>query len=244
MPMFTPRRPRRLLSFALVFAAAYLAALILPAHASDSKNLALVSVKRGSDKEPVEFVIELYPQAAPGTVENFKKLVRRGFYKGLHIHRVVPNFLIQMGDPRSTKLKRRDIGTNGPGYTIPSEANNLKVEEGAVVMARLPDDINPTQRSNGSQFFIALDRMSSLDGNHTVFGRVVSGMEAVRSLSMTQRDTNAMPSVPLKIRRIRLIDSGEVPVPEVDDSAEGEPAPAPSGPQADPQRTIDAIFVE
>ncbi|KML40766.1 MULTISPECIES: peptidylprolyl isomerase [Bacillales] len=119
--------------------------------------------------EKVEF--ELYPEAAPGTVENFKKLVNEGFYNGLNFHRVIPGFVSQGGCPNGT-------GTGGPGYTIKceTEGNPHKHVEGSLSMAHAGRD------TGGSQFFIVHEPQPHLNGVHTVFGKVTSGMEAVKAM--------------------------------------------------------------
>jgi peptidyl-prolyl cis-trans isomerase B (cyclophilin B) len=119
--------------------------------------------------EKVEF--ELYPEAAPGTVENFKKLANEGFYNGLSFHRVIPGFVSQGGCPNGT-------GTGGPGYTIKceTEGNPHKHEEGSLSMAHAGRD------TGGSQFFIVHEPQPHLNGVHTVFGKVTSGIEAVKAM--------------------------------------------------------------
>lgn len=119
--------------------------------------------------EKVEF--ELYPEAAPGTVENFKKLANEGFYNGLTFHRVIPGFVSQGGCPNGT-------GTGGPGYTIKceTEGNPHKHEEGSLSMAHAGRD------TGGSQFFIVHEPQPHLNGVHTVFGKVTSGMDTVKAM--------------------------------------------------------------
>jgi peptidyl-prolyl cis-trans isomerase B (cyclophilin B) len=117
--------------------------------------------------------IELFDDAAPKTVENFKKLAQDGFYDGLVFHRVIKDFMIQGGCPQGS-------GTGGPGYTFEDEFNQHKVERGALAMA------NAGPNTNGSQFFIVTkDSAPWLDGKHTVFGKVTSGMEAVDAIEGT-----------------------------------------------------------
>ncbi|MDO8494646.1 MAG: peptidylprolyl isomerase [Deltaproteobacteria bacterium] len=129
-----------------------------------------------------EIQIELYPKEAPLSVTNFVQLAQKGFYNGLTFHRVVPSFVIQGGDPDGT-------GTGGPGYTIPAEIG-LKHKKGALAWARLPETdgrgqpVNPEKRSSGSQFYIALDALPSLDGGYTVFGQTTAGMEVVEKIQM------------------------------------------------------------
>src|SRR4026209_2992580 len=111
--------------------------------------------------------IEVFPEAAPKTVENFTKLASDGFYDGLAFHRVIPDFMIQGGCPRGD-------GTGDPGYEFEDEPNEHRVERGALAMAKRGPD------PNGSHFFIVTTRAAPwLDGKHTVFGRVSSGMDVV-----------------------------------------------------------------
>lgn len=123
-----------------------------------------------------EIVVELDPAAAPQTVNNFVFLARKGFYDGLTFHRVEPGFVIQGGDPLGT-------GSGGPGYTIPAEIG-LPHVEGAIAMARLPDDVNPERASSGSQFYITLAPTPFLDNAYTVFGHVVEGMDVVKAIQV------------------------------------------------------------
>src|SRR3954466_4742137 len=122
--------------------------------------------------------VELFDDDAPKTVENFLKLARGGFYVGVVFRRVIPDFMIQGGDPTGT-------GMGGPGYSFEDEFNDHKVERGALAMA------NAGPNTNGSQFFIVTAQATPwLDGKHTVFGRVTSGMEAVDSIEQTDTDAN------------------------------------------------------
>jgi peptidyl-prolyl cis-trans isomerase B (cyclophilin B) len=120
-----------------------------------------------------EVLIELYPDVAPKTVENFVSLVEEGFYDGLTFHRVIPGFMIQGGDPDGN-------GTGGPGYSIEGEfssngfENNLKHDRGVISMARSHDP-----NSGGSQFFIMVADTPSLDGEYASFGKVIEGMDVV-----------------------------------------------------------------
>lgn len=116
----------------------------------------------------------LNPQVAPLSVTNFIQLSQGGFYNGLVFHRVVPNFVVQGGDPKGT-------GSGGPGYTIPAEIS-LPHTQGALAWARLPDQVNTQKRSSGSQFYITLEKVPYLDGEYTVFGQTVSGMDVVKKI--------------------------------------------------------------
>ncbi len=139
---------------------------------------------------PVE--IELFPNEAPKTVENFTRLAGEGFYDGLTFHRVIPDFMIQGGCPRGD-------GTGGPGYQFEDELNDNRVARGALAMANAGPD------TNGSQFFIVTaDECSWLDGKHTVFGRVVSGQDVVDRISTVERDARDRPREPVTIDRIEL----------------------------------------
>jgi len=119
-------------------------------------------------------IAELYDNETPITVDNFKKLISEGFYNGLNFHRVIPNFMMQAGCPNG-------VGTGGPGYTIKCEVNADKQyhDRGVLSMAHAGRD------TGGSQFFICHHRqgVAHLDGNHTCFGRVVDGLDAMASIS-------------------------------------------------------------
>jgi cyclophilin family peptidyl-prolyl cis-trans isomerase len=117
---------------------------------------------------------QLNPKEAPLSVTNFIQLAQGGFYNGLSFHRVVPNFVIQGGDPEGT-------GRGGPGYTVPAEIKLAHVQ-GALAWARLPDNVNPKKRSSGSQFYIALEKIPYLDGEYTVFGQTISGFDVVQKI--------------------------------------------------------------
>jgi len=121
-----------------------------------------------------EIVCELYPKNAPLSVTNFIYLAKGGFYNGLTFHRVVPDFVIQGGDPLGT-------GSGGPGYTIPAEIG-LAHKEGALAWARTGDEVNPQRRSSGSQFYITLKATPFLDGAYTVFGQTIKGMDIVKRI--------------------------------------------------------------
>ncbi len=128
-------------------------------------HYAIIETERGI------IVLELYPESAPKTVANFEALVNKGFYNGLTWHRVVPDFVIQGGDPDGT-------GAGGPGYTVPAEIKEKHLR-GSVATARTGDEVNPQRASSGSQFYICLEPQPGLDGQYTVFGGVIKGMDAV-----------------------------------------------------------------
>ena len=142
--------------------------------------------------------IELYPEIAPISCENFEKLVKDGFYDGLTFHRVIPGFMIQGGCPLGT-------GTGGPGWTIKGEfasngvKNDLKHTRGVLSMAR-----SMMPNSAGSQFFIMHEDAPHLDGQYAAFGKVVSGMEAVDEIAATETDANDKPRTPQRMKRVYI----------------------------------------
>ncbi len=124
-------------------------------------------------------VIQLDEKAAPKTCANFKKLVQQGFYDGTYFHRVIAGFMIQGGDPNTKDADPKNDGLGGPGWTVPAEIG-LKHVRGAVATARQADAVNPKRESSGSQFFIDVADLPSLDaGGYTVFGKVIEGMDTV-----------------------------------------------------------------
>ncbi|MDX6467868.1 MAG: peptidyl-prolyl cis-trans isomerase [Gaiellaceae bacterium] len=136
--------------------------------------------------------IELFDDDAPKTVANFTKLAGDGFYNGVVFHRIIPDFMIQGGDPTGT-------GSGGPGYTFEDEFNDHKVVRGALAMA------NAGPNTNGSQFFIVTTEAASwLDGKHTVFGRVTDGMDVVDAISALDTDARDRPHTDVVIERVEL----------------------------------------
>ena len=136
--------------------------------------------------------LELHDGDAPATVENFKKLASEGFYDGVIFHRVIPDFMIQGGDPTGT-------GSGGPGYQFEDEFNDRKVERGALAMA------NAGPNTNGSQFFIVTaDACPWLDGKHTVFGRVTSGMDVVDAISSVETGPGDRPQDDVRIESVTV----------------------------------------
>jgi peptidyl-prolyl cis-trans isomerase B (cyclophilin B) len=138
--------------------------------------------------------VELFDDDAPATVDNFVKLAREGFYDGVIFHRVIPDFMIQGGDPTGT-------GTGGPGYQFDDEFNDRKVVRGALAMA------NAGPNTNGSQFFIVTaDACPWLDGKHTVFGQVTSGLDVVDEISAVETDARDRPRDDVRIESVTLVD--------------------------------------
>jgi cyclophilin family peptidyl-prolyl cis-trans isomerase len=136
--------------------------------------------------------VELFDDDAPVTVKNFRDLAGKGFYDGVIFHRVIKDFMIQGGDPTGT-------GTGGPGYTFEDEINDHKIVRGALAMA------NAGPGTNGSQFFIVTtDSAPWLDGKHTVFGQVTSGMDAVDSIEATPTAVRDKPVDDVVIERVEL----------------------------------------
>jgi cyclophilin family peptidyl-prolyl cis-trans isomerase len=143
-----------------------------------------------TNKGAIEF--ELFDEDAPNTVANFVKLSRQGFYDGVIFHRVIPDFMIQGGDPTGT-------GSGGPGYQFADEHNHHRVERGALAMA------NAGPNTNGSQFFIVTAGACPwLDGLHTVFGRVSSGMDVVDALERTPTDNGDRPLEEIRIESVAI----------------------------------------
>jgi cyclophilin family peptidyl-prolyl cis-trans isomerase len=136
--------------------------------------------------------LELFDGDAPKTVENFRKLAEDGFYNGVIFHRIIPDFMIQGGDPTGT-------GSGGPGYSFEDEFNDHPVARGALAMA------NAGPNTNGSQFFIVTaEACPWLDGKHTVFGQVTGGMDVVNAISSTETGPNDRPREDVVIERIDL----------------------------------------
>src|SRR5919202_1866530 len=139
-----------------------------------------------------DIVLELFEEDAPKTVSNFKKLASEGFYDGLIFHRVISDFMIQGGCPQGT-------GTGGPGYTFEDEINPHKVVRGALAMA------NAGPNTNGSQFFIVTTEEAPwLDGKHTVFGQVTSGMDVVDAIEGVETDGRDKPHDDVRIESLEL----------------------------------------
>jgi cyclophilin family peptidyl-prolyl cis-trans isomerase len=136
--------------------------------------------------------LELFDDDAPKTVQNFLDLAGKGFYDGVIFHRVIPNFMIQGGDPTGT-------GTGGPGYTFEDEFNDHPVARGALAMA------NAGPNTNGSQFFVVTTEAAPwLDGKHTVFGQVTNGMDVVDQIGNAATDASDKPLEQITIERVEV----------------------------------------
>jgi len=157
-----------------------------------------------------DMVIEFWPDAAPSTVENFKKLARDGFYDGTAIHRIVKGFMIQGGDPLTKKPEAEPYwGTGGPGYEIKAEFNDRSHVRGVISMARSQDP-----DSAGSQFFICLGDATFLDGQYTAFGRLTRGDDVLGRLGDTPTLTapggeQSKPARRVAVESIRIVRASE-----------------------------------
>ena len=151
-------------------------------------------VKKMSEQQAIirtnlgDITLKFFPEVAPNHVNNFIELAKKGFYNGTTFHRVVPKFVIQGGDPNSKNPDRSKHGMGGPGYPVKAEFNKKPHRRGTLSMARSahPD-------SAGSQFFICVADIPSLDGQYTVFGEVVKGIEVVDKIVSQPRDGNDNP---------------------------------------------------
>jgi len=142
-----------------------------------------------------EMEIVLFPDLAPKHVESFLKLAKSGFYNGTIFHRILPGFMIQGGDPLTKDPANRNrFGTGGPGYTVPAEFSKVAHEKGILSAARTQDP-----NSAGSQFFIMVAKSPHLDGQYTVFGEVVQGLEVLETIVNQPRDLKDNP-----VKRIEM----------------------------------------
>ncbi len=163
----------------------------------DSKESNIVVMKTSMG----DIEIELFEKDAPLHVANFKKLVKSGFYEGTTFHRVIPGFMIQGGDPNSKDNDKSNDGQGGPGYTIPAEIK-AKHEIGSIAGARLSDAVNPKKESSGSQFYIVTGDASHLDGQYTVFGKVIKGMDVALKIEKVKRDAMDNPIEKVTIEKV------------------------------------------
>jgi peptidyl-prolyl cis-trans isomerase B (cyclophilin B) len=148
-----------------------------------------------------EMVIEFWPDVAPKTVENFKKLAREGFYDGTCFHRVIKGFMIQGGDPQTKDLAKEAVwGTGGPGYQIRAEFNDRHHDRGVISMARSSDP-----DSAGSQFFICHGNARFLDKQYTAFGKLVKGDEVLEQIATTRTHPPDRPNQRMGIESIQIV---------------------------------------
>lgn len=188
--------------------AIFLSSLSLIAVMADEVAVFDVQWGRKQDRQTRSFAIA-FDKEAPYTAYNFKRLVTSNYYVKTTIHRVIPNYLVQGGDPLSKGKDRSRVGTGGPGYTLPPEINRKHLR-GAVAMGRLSDAVNPRRLSNGSQFYVCLQPIPTQDGKDTVFGEVVGGLEALDEISRLPADSNANPIDPVIVTRAYLIDRSQL----------------------------------
>jgi cyclophilin family peptidyl-prolyl cis-trans isomerase len=160
-------------------------------YASKQKNILVIDSDMGVIK------IALFYNDAPKNVSNIIKLANEGFYNGTTFHRVVPNFVIQGGDPNSKDEDPENDGYGGPGYYIEDEiSKKLKFLEGTVGMA------NAGPNTNGSQFFICINPQPRLDGKYTIIGQVIEGMDVVRKIEKMERDENDRPYISVRMNKV------------------------------------------
>jgi len=154
-----------------------------PSNADTKAPHVLIKTKFG------EMEAVLFPDLAPKHVESFLKLAKSGFYNGTIFHRIIPGFMIQGGDPLTKDPANRSrYGTGGPGYTVPAEFNKVAHEKGILSAARTADP-----NSAGSQFFIMVDKAPHLDGQYTVFGEIVKGVDVAETIVSQPRDLKDNP---------------------------------------------------
>jgi peptidyl-prolyl cis-trans isomerase B (cyclophilin B) len=156
-------------------------------------EVAIIETKFG------RIVLAFFPEAAPKHVENFKKLAESGFYDSTTFHRVIPGFMIQGGDPNSKDDDRLNDGLGGPGYVLEAEFNRKPHLRGTLAMAR-----GPQPNSAGSQFYICHQPQPHLDGQYTVFGQILSGLDVVDKIANVPRDqrNNPLESIYMTIKII------------------------------------------
>jgi len=148
----------------------------------NSNEVAVIKTSEG------DMVVQFWTDAAPNTIENFKKLAKQGFYNGTIFHRIVKGFMIQGGDPNSKDpAKENKYGEGGPGYKIKAEFNDHSHERGVISMAREPDP-----DSAGSQFFICLAPVTRLDHQYTTFGKLIKGDDVLEKIGNTPVTRNSM----------------------------------------------------
>jgi len=170
-----------------------------PVPGETADEVAIIDTKFG------KIILEFFPDVALGHVANFKKLARDGFYDGCTFHRVIPNFMIQGGDPNSKDADRSNDGMGGPGYTVNAEFNQRQHLRGVLSMARSQDP-----NSAGSQFFICVADIPHLDGQYTVFGKVIKGMEAVDQIVNLPRDQKDNPLDPAIMLKVSIVPRSQV----------------------------------
>jgi peptidyl-prolyl cis-trans isomerase B (cyclophilin B) len=176
-----------------------------PASTNSQNEVAVIKTSEG------DMVVEFWTDAAPATIENFKKLAKQGFYNGTIFHRIVKGFMIQGGDPNSKDPnKEAKYGEGGPGYKIKAEFNDHSHERGVISMARDPDP-----DSAGSQFFICLAPVTRLDHQYTTFGKLIKGDDVLTKIGDTPVTRNSMgenskPTKRVTIEKIDIVPADSV----------------------------------
>ncbi|MFO7650185.1 MAG: peptidylprolyl isomerase [bacterium] len=140
--------------------------------------------------------VKFYTEDAPKNVTNVANNAIKGFYNGLTFHRIVPGFVVQGGDPKGD-------GTGGPGYTVPAEIKR-KHDKGALAMARTGDQVNPRKESSGSQFYLCLAPLPMLDGNYTVIGQIVEGMDVMEKIGGVKTGGQDRPVNPVVMEQVTV----------------------------------------
>src|SRR6266702_8252667 len=172
---------------------------------NSSNEVAVIKTSEG------DMVVQFWTDAAPNTIENFKKLARKGFYDGTIFHRIIKEFMIQGGDPNSKDPAKEDsYGEGGPDYNIKAEFNDHAHERGVLSMARGPDP-----DSAGSQFFICLAPVHRLDHQYTTFGKLIKGEDVLEKIGNTPVERNAQgemskPTKRVTIEKIDIVAAGSV----------------------------------
>jgi peptidyl-prolyl cis-trans isomerase B (cyclophilin B) len=190
--------------FSMLFVSVFLVGNVMaegPRHRSftDDEVAKMAKTKAIIETSFGKIELKFFPEVAPNHVDNFIQLSKKGFYDGSVFHRVIPDFMIQGGDPKSKSDNRAAHGTGGPGYTLKAEFNKKPHNRGALSMARMR---NPD--SAGSQFFICVKASAFLDGKYTVFGEVVTGMDVADKIVSQPRDKrdNPLERVEMKMKII------------------------------------------
>lgn len=168
---------------------------------AEVKEVAVVKTSEG------EMVLEFWPDVAPGHVENFKKLAKKGYYDGTCFHRVIKGFMIQGGDPNTKdESKKGNWGQGGPGYTIKAELNSKAHVRGVLSMARLPSGYD----TGGSQFFICHGNPSQLDGQYTVFGQLIKGDDVLEKIATTATEPGDRPVKRMNVESIKIVPAASI----------------------------------
>ncbi len=172
---------------------------------TNQKEVAVLKTSEG------EMVVEFWPEVAPKTVENFKKLAKEGFYDGTAFHRIIKGFMIQGGDPNTKDLKNESsYGTGDPGYKIAAEFNDRPHVRGVLSMVRSADP-----NSAGSQFFVCLGTASSLDHQYTAFGKVIKGLDVLDKIGATpvgkgNGGENSKPQTRVALESVKIVPADSV----------------------------------